>query len=125
VVLSREDRFLPKMKFESIFFQVLGRFLETVINKRRLDGEWRCRKPNFPTGGVCSKKFEQISSKICRASGIPPSKKTLPPARRSDPFGPACLPAGRPAGRLDDFKFFIPLLAELRASLGLAAVIFI
>jgi hypothetical protein len=96
VVLSREDRFLPKMKFESIFFQVLGRFLETVINKRRLDGEWRCRKPNFPTGGVCSKKFEQISSKICRASGIPPQKKPfhqLAEATLSD------LPAGRQASR--------------------------
>ena len=44
-------------------------------------------------GGVRSKKFEQISPKICRASGIPP-KTPLPPACGSDPFG------------LDDFKFF-------------------
>jgi len=44
-------------------------------------------------GGVRSKKFEQISPKICRAGGIPP-QTPLPPARRSDPFG------------LDDFKFF-------------------
>jgi hypothetical protein len=29
---------------------------------------------------------------------------------------PACLPAGRPAGRLNDFKFFIPLLSELRCN---------
>jgi hypothetical protein len=58
-------------------------------------------------GGVCSKKFEQISSKICRASGIPPKKKPfrqLAEATLSDL--PACLPAGRPAGRLDNFKFF-------------------
>ena len=54
--------------------------------------------PHFPTGGM-------------RLNHL------LPPARRSDPFGPACLPAGR----LDDFKFFVPLLVELRASLGLAA----
>jgi len=63
---------------------------------------------------VRSKKFEQISPKICRAGGIPPSPPFRPPApvrlwRRSDPFG------------LDDFKFFVPLLAELRASIDLAA----
>jgi len=27
---------------------------------------------HFPTGGVRSKKFKQISPKICRAGGIPP-----------------------------------------------------
>jgi len=26
---------------------------------------------HFPTGGVRSKKFEQVSPKICRAGGIP------------------------------------------------------
>ena len=40
----------------------------------------------IPIGGVRSKKFEQISPKICRAGGIPPPKTPLPPARRSDPF---------------------------------------
>ena len=63
---------------------------------------------HFLTGGVLSKKFELISPKICRAGGIPP-QTPLPPARRSDPFG------------LDDFKFFVPLLAELWASPSLAA----
>ena len=63
---------------------------------------------DFAQGGVLSKKFEQISPKICRAGGIPP-QPPLPPTCGSDSFG------------LDDFKFFVPLLAELRALLGLAA----
>ena len=45
----------------------------------------------FSNCGVHSKKFELISPKICRAGGIPPNP---PPARRSDPFGPACQQAG-------------------------------
>jgi len=31
-------------------------------------------------GGVRSKKFEQISPKICRAGGIPPKPPFRPPA---------------------------------------------
>jgi len=31
-------------------------------------------------GGVRSKKFEQISPKICRAGGIPPNSPFRPPA---------------------------------------------
>jgi hypothetical protein len=51
---------------------------------------------------VLLKKFELISPKICRAGGIPPRFPFRPPAEAalSD------LPAGRQAGRLDDFKFF-------------------
>jgi len=64
-------------------------------------------KLNIPYS-VLSKKFELISPKICRAGGIPPQTPFLP-ARRNDPFG------------LDDFKFFVPLLAELWASSSLAA----
>jgi len=65
---------------------------------------------------VSSKKFEQISPKtcpelaerICRAGGIPPKPPFRPPAEAT----------------LSDWTismFFIPLLAELRASLSLAA----
>ena len=45
----------------------------------------------FSNCGVRSKKFDQISPKIWRAGETPP---TPPPARRSDPFGPACRQAG-------------------------------
>jgi len=34
---------------------------------------------HFPIGGVRSKKFEQISPKICRAGGIPPKPPFRPP----------------------------------------------
>jgi len=38
---------------------------------------------HFPTGGVRSKKFEQILPKICRAGGIPPKPPFRPPAEAS------------------------------------------
>ena len=85
----------------------------------------------FPTGCVRSKKFEQISPKICRAGGIPPkprspsvalAKEGLPPVRRSDPFGLDDFPStSLRMVSLSNHKFFVPLLAELRAMLGLAA----
>ena len=57
---------------------------------------------------VCIRKnSNRFRPKFVGRAEFPPTP--LPPARRSDPFG------------LDDFKFFVPLLAELRASLGLAA----
>ena len=62
---------------------------------------------------VCVKKIEQISPKICRAGGIPSKPSFRPPApvrlwRRSDPFGPACLPSVRQAGRqVGRFQVFL------------------
>ena len=55
---------------------------------------------------VCVKKIEQISPKICRAGGIPPKPLFRPPAEAILSDLPAYLPSGRPAGRLDDLKFF-------------------
>jgi len=49
-------------------------------------------------------KFEPIF--FCRAGGIPPKPPFRPPAETTLSDLPACLPSGRPAGRLDDFKFF-------------------
>ena len=48
---------------------------------------------------------------LCKVEGFIGQTESPPLsfARRNDPF------------ELDDFKFFVPLLAELRASLGLAA----
>jgi len=59
-------------------------------------------------GGVLSKKFELISPKICRAGRIPPRPPFRPPAEAT----------------LSDWtisSFSFRFLAELRASLGLAA----
>ena len=63
----------------------------------------------MPKGVVKTKADEKKWKKAKKAGGIPPPQKTLPPARRSDPFG------------LDDFKFFVPFLAELWALPSLAA----
>jgi hypothetical protein len=93
------------MKFEPIFFQVLGQFLETVDQRRMLASDG-AKCPHFPTGGVRSKKFELISPKICRAGGIPHNPPFRPPAEATLLDLPACLSAGRPACRLDDLKFF-------------------
>jgi hypothetical protein len=43
-----------------------------------VDELW-CKMSHFPTGGVRSKKFEQISPKICRKGGIPPEPPFRPP----------------------------------------------
>jgi hypothetical protein len=61
---------------------------------------------HFQTGGVRSKKFEQISPKICRVGGIPPKTPFRPPSEATLSDLPACLPTVRQAGRLDDLKFF-------------------
>ena len=69
----------------------------------------------FLCGGVCSKKFELISPKICRAGGIPPPNP-LPPANGSDPF------------EKDDFKFFFGdkfFYNLIFANSGLSAEIFL
>ena len=61
---------------------------------------------HFPTGGVRSKKFEQISPKICRADGPACRQAGFPPDPPSASGGEATisdLPAGRQVGRFQVF----------------------
>jgi hypothetical protein len=60
---------------------------------------------HFPTGGVRSKKFEQISPKICRTGGIPPKP----------PFRPPHLSASGGEATLSDWTISSFSLAEIQS----------
>jgi len=87
-------------------FQEKG-FCENLNEKNRMNvDELWCKMSHFPIGGVRSKKFEQISTKICRVGEITPRPPFRPP-HFSASGGEATLsdlPAGRQVERFQVFR---------------------